>query len=166
MPNKVIRGKRKSMVGLANNLKTTQRQTANLFLKPELERIVAPFETNIPFVLRESSSGDSEKVLVGPDLGPTTLNAAGDTVRTADIFFWLDQGTDVRYVTMPDDFSNETSPGSLATRRAEYDRARIKVDRGNPHEGIEARNFLEQVGKQYERTYFRRMRTTLSNGLK
>ena len=166
MPNKVIRAKVPKFNILVDKLISTQRQTANLFHKPDLEKIVAPFETNIPIVLEEEITPNSARVHVGPSLAGTTTNAAGQHVKVADILFWLDQGTDVRYVTMPDDFSNETSPGSLATRRAEYDRARIKVDRGNPHDGIEARKFMEKIGQRYSRTYIRRMKTVFINGLK
>jgi len=74
------------------------------------------------------------------------------TVSTDDeIFYYLDQGTSVRYATMTDDFEPKTSVGSLKSSRGAGGLAYVSTK--NPHEGIAARNFFGTLADEREKPF-------------
>ena len=126
---------------------------------PALQRIVEPFDTDIPFTSITSNSGGDLRVLLQPLVGPTVERANGDAVLTAQIFFWLNDGTNERFAHMPGDFQNESFPNSLSTRSSSYDRSKIYL--GDSLPGLEPRNFLKLVKREMAPTYRRRMKLAL-----
>ncbi len=161
MPSKAIKPKRRrSLQGVSKALENTQTIVGRTMHMRSLQNIVAPFETDIPFEAVDVSFGDVKALRIRPERTATTINAAGDAVAAADVFFWLDKGTDIRFVTLPDDFERESSPNSTSTTSASYDRDEVVLDTNNPQDGIEPRNFMRLVGEERESIYFRRMRQT------
>lgn len=155
MPTKAILPKSVIKLGdLGPKLKTELTKIANVHYKKRLEEIVGPLESDIKIVVTIDKNISKAKVLIHGQIGDTaSINAAGDPVSSHDLFRWLDEGTDVRYAIMPDDFSAESSPSSTSTTHKDYDRDRIFIDTDNPRPGIEARKWLEQVSKELEGTF-------------
>lgn len=84
------------------------------------------------------------------------------TVWTDDnIFFWVDQGTSIRYATMSKDFVPKTSPGSLRSGvGAGY---LDHVDRNDPKPGIEARYFMKTLFDKYEKPFNNRVMKSMAS---
>lgn len=167
MPSKVIKAKLPNFRKIANDVVQNQEQTARLFHQRELENYVSAFETKIPIELTVTNTKDKATVLVGPNQEATTTNAVNDIIKVADILYWLDKGTNANYAVMPRSFANETVENSLDTRHADYDRRRIFISSHKEDtSGIAPRNFMRIIGELYERTYYRRIRTAFTKGLR
>lgn len=68
----------------------------------------------------------------------------GVTVSTdSDVYFWLDQGTSVRYATMTEDFKAKTRVRNLNSRGGTGGLA--YVSRRVPRDGIEARQWTDYI---------------------
>lgn len=165
MANKIKRPKPFNHTKIVSRLKREQETISKTSHKLELDRIVSPLDTNIQFLVESSESGGNYKTVIKPDPTITSIRADGSSIQTALIFMFLDQGTEVRYAKMPPDFSNETSPNSLSTSHADYDRSKIFIDTDNPQPGLDARNFMKQVNELYKLTYLRRMKQALKSEL-
>jgi hypothetical protein len=80
----------------------------------------------------------------------------GDTISITvwtddDIFFWLDQGTDVRYSTMTWDFIPKTTPGSLVSG---WGKGGVDyIDEDAPRQGIQARLFMDTLFNKYHKPF-------------
>lgn len=118
-------------------------------VKKELQEIVSPFNSsiNIVAIYRQDSDGYIVEVMGNPN-DVATINAANNSVSSHDLFKFLDGGTSVRYVGMPDDFRNETTPNSKDTTSQEYDRDEIYFRRNPITPGIEARNWLKLIKEE------------------
>jgi hypothetical protein len=162
---KAILGKVPKLKNIKDTLISGQVTIAQSAHAERLRSIVGSFETNIPIIVDNSLDGDTFTTHIGPDETATTTNAMGQTVRTADLLFWLDQGTSVRYAVMPDDFRNETFPGSLDTRGVAYNREGIYININDPKPGIAARNYMYLINENYKNLYLRRMKQFLKNAL-
>ena len=166
MPSKAIKPKKpRTLKRVAPALARTQGNVARSSHKRQLEGIVGPFDTHIPIEAADVSKDGNSAVRVRPERTATTTNAQGDDIATADLLFWLDKGTAVRFATMPEGFENESSPNSTSTSSASYDRDEITVDSKAPKDGIEERNFMLLVGEENQSVYFRRMRQTFRSSV-
>ena len=118
----------------------------------EFQKIVAPFETEIPFhVVRIDNNGDTAfHVEPIPGIMFTRDNSLPDPgeFETASLFYVLNDGLENRRALMPDDFDNETSPNSLQTSYKNYSRNRILVKKRFRFK-IEPRNWVELVEQKY-----------------
>lgn len=158
---------RKSSIQYGKIGEKLRRRHFNIVSTNYLSRItsiVSPFETDIPFTIKVDR-GKDYVTLLQPLIGPTVQRANGDDVFTAQIFFWLNDGTDVSFAQLPLDFENETSPNSLDTRSVNYDRDAIFVNVNKPLSGIEPRNFLKLLQEELAPTYRRRMDLALKGAL-
>lgn len=96
-------------------------------MKRDFERTTKTFdETKVVFRQKTSTAGRSVTVYTDNE-----------------IYGYLDEGTPIRYAVMSPDFSPKTRPGSLESRPGSG--RLIRIDLENPREGIEARNFSQQV---------------------
>lgn len=125
---------------------------ASVYYRNKLEEIVLPFDSRIRFVVVSSDNGRNYITNISPSQDAAGVNATGDTVTSLELFKWLDEGTDIRYVGMPEDFTRETTPNSLGTNHASYDRDDIFFLK-EPTDGIEARNFLRQIDNLLRNVY-------------
>ena len=75
---------------------------------------------------------------------------------SSDVMYWLDLGTTVRYATMSSDFRSKTFPrGGIKTRSG---RGRLAyVDRSQPRDGIEAREFTQDIVDRQAEEFFLEM---------
>lgn len=142
----------KKLEGIGSVLRREQANTANLFYKRQLEEVVKPFDSRITFETQNRYNNGDYVTNIGPSKEVAGTNAAGDSVTSLELFKWLDEGTSVRYVGMPDSFTNETRPNSTFTNHADYSRDDIYFV-SEPFPGIEARNFLKLVGEMYVNIY-------------
>lgn len=133
-------------------LKKEQERIARVYYQTKLEEIVGPFDARITFRTTSDESNGNYTTNISPTDQTATLNAAGDIVTSIDLFRWLDEGTKERWVSMPEDFRNETTPNSLGTQHADYEKDNIFF-LNEPETGIEARNFLEQIDNLYRNLY-------------
>lgn len=148
------------------NLKDVAERTVRTYHLRRFREVVAPFQSDIPFDMTIEEKGDKITIAVGVVEGATTgqTNAAGDDVLASDLWKWLDLGTSDRFVSLPDDFSNETSPGSLSTSSASYDRDNIKLDLNADNDGIEKREFTKQIAEENFNILRNRIRLAFNKG--
>lgn len=73
--------------------------------------------------------------------------------KQAQIWHWLDEGTDVRYAIMTPDFVAKTVPGSLDSRAGSG--GVIIVDTSNPQPGIQARGWSPEIAKKTQELLLR-----------
>ena len=153
--------KKRSRTHFADTAKRFEKRVEHIYRQnyhTQLERIVAPFESDIQFNYQRIKDGDD--IVYGSEAADNiaTINASGDAITSAELFTFLDEGTDSRYVILPSNFQNETTPDSLETFNATYDRDEIyitKVDQG----GIEARRFVETLIRLKEADTGRQIKT-------
>lgn len=154
----------KKLEGLAGIIRREQANIANLYHKRQLEEVVAPFDSRITFrTLSRYRNGDYV-TNIAPTDEIAGLNAADTPVTSKELFNWLDAGTSVTTVVMPDEFSNETIPNSIFTSHADYDRKEIYFS-GNVYPGMDARNFLKLVGDMFENVYRNNMNNAIRSYL-
>lgn len=147
---------------LGKELRVEQERIARVYYQAKLEEIVQPFDSRISFRTNSDETTEDFITNVSPTDDVAGLNAADDQVTSKELFNWLDAGTDIRYVGMPDEFSNETSPNSLNTSHADYNRNDIFFLK-EPTVGIDARQFLKQIDELYRNLYRTQMINTISN---
>jgi len=147
---------------LGKLLREEQEKIARVYHLQKLDEIVQPFDSRISFRVASDETSDDYITNISPTDEIAGLNAADDPVTSKELFNWLDAGTSIRYVGMPDEFSHETTPNSLATSHAEYDRNDIFF-LDEPTVGIEARHFLRQIDELYRSLYRTQMINTINN---
>lgn len=123
-------------------------QFAEKVYEKKLADIVAPFETDIPFQTILDDSKNNSIIRVEPIPGIYSSNRVSGEIETATLFKYLNDGTNTNYAVMPDDFSNETFPGTLNTVASRYNRKRIFLD-FNKGGGIQGRRWLEILEEMY-----------------
>jgi hypothetical protein len=136
---------------VAQNLRRLVEQTADLVMA-DYEDVVGNWNTDVRFSVLDESSG-----------GNLLLNvyARGDN---ADIFNYVDNGTERRYAVMHRDFIPRTSPGSLASggggRRSpayfDYDEINARA------RGIQAREFGRTIVEERRYAFINGVRAVLS----
>jgi hypothetical protein len=157
--SRVIRPKKKlNLQPVVDALIAEQERIASVYFKAEFDRIVAPFEHDIKFAIESKEENGKATVQIYPTDEIAGFNAAGNAISGADLYNWLDKGTDKRAVTMPPDFTEETNPGSLSTTHSSYDRDGVFFKGADP---IEAREFTKNVKELYTNTYRLNMKRVL-----
>jgi len=135
--------------GFVRMLTTKLKQVSageGLVMSNILRKLVSTWHHRVDFSYKVTQSGDGFEVLVWTE---------------DEIFFYVDQGTRVRYATMTDDFEPKTTPGSLSGGVGKGGLAYVDVN--NPKPGITARRFMETLEKQRDPRYNSRMRTAFDN---
>lgn len=148
----VIPKKIKKIQGLGTAIRLEQIKVAKQIYMARLQELVQPFDSRIEFQVQSRYAEGNYITNISPTDDIAGINAADKPVTSKELFTWLDEGTSVTTVVMPDEFSNETSPNSLDTSHADYDREEIYFS-GNIYPGMDARNFLKQIGDLYINTY-------------
>lgn len=143
---------KKKIEGLGTAIRLEQVKVAKQIYMARLQELVQPFDSRIEFRVQSRYNAGSYVTNISPTEDVAGTNAADKPVTSKELFTWLDEGTSVTTVVMPDEFSNETSPNSLDTNHADYDREEIYFS-GNIYPGMDARNFLKQIGDLYINTY-------------
>lgn len=118
----------------------------------ELQKIVAPFQTEIPLHVVKKADGDRLLFGIEPIEGITfeRNNSLPDpgTLDTYSLFFFLNDGISNKKAIMPPDFSNESHPHSLATESTDYARQGIIINKRFNYE-IEPRDWLTLVEAKF-----------------
>jgi len=130
-----------------NKAKAQMRTYAIANFQRPLQRIVDPFLSDIRIVTRVKSTGDKYTVTVKADDRIVTSNRLGGPILSSKIFEYLNSGTEQRAVGMPKDYQAGTTPGSLSSSGANYDRERLYF-LDEPIDGIEARNWTQTLVNQ------------------
>lgn len=150
---------------IVDSLTQQQQDFAENVIKQQMEEIVAPFEHEIDFIVTKENVGGTVRVIVNPSEDAAGLNRAGDVISGASLWKWLNEGTDTRWVGMPDGFSNETFVNSLSTSHADYERDDIYF-RDNAAPGITAREWTKLLKENNKDEYIRVMKTALAKAIK
>lgn len=96
----------------------------------------------------------------------STASGQSGTLTTAELFLYLDKGTDVNHADMPDDFNNETHPNSMSTSEKGYNRAGIYVNsKLFNYNGLAARNWSELVKELYNDEWNQEILDAISENL-
>lgn len=143
---------RKRLEGLSTVIRREQVEVAKQYHLKGLQEVVEPFDSRITFNVQSRYDNGNYVTNIGPSDSVAGQNAADKDVTSKELFRWLDEGTSVTTVVMPDDFENETQPNVLSTRHVDYDREEIFFS-GNIYPGMEARNFLAWTGEVYLNAY-------------
>jgi len=131
-------------------------------IKEELDKIVAPFNSNIDvIVVNKTDSRDYIVEIMGNPNDSATTNAANQSVTSHDLLKFLDGGTDIQYVGMPEGFENETRPNSKDTTSKSYDREGIYFLPDPITPGIAARNWFSMLIEDYKEKIPQRFDSTL-----
>lgn len=152
------------LIPLAKILEDTQEMIARNYYKTRLDMLVEPFDSRIEFEVDHAFDGDTYVTNISPSDNFAGLNAAEKPITSKELFIFLDEGTSVSYVIMPDDFDNETTPDSLSTRHVDYQRDEIMFS-SEPGRGIAPRNFLAQVDNILRNLYRLQMETSIKSYL-
>lgn len=154
MANKraILPRKQLKLAPLGKVLQQEQESFASVYFLQKLEEVVEPFDSRITFVIQSQLQGGDFTTNISPADTIAGLNAANFPVTSHELFQWLDEGTSVRKVGMPDDFDNETSPHSLFTSGVDYDREKIYF-LDDPKPGLVAREFLRLIHETYLNVY-------------
>lgn len=155
---------RKRLEGLSTAIRREQVEIAKQYHLKGLQDVVAPFDSRIEFNVQSRYDGGNYITNIGPSDNIAGQNAADKDVTSKELFMWLDEGTSVTTVVMPEDFTNETSPNSIDTSHADYDREEIFFS-GNIYPGMEARNFLRLTGELYVNAYRNNMNSVIQRYL-
>lgn len=152
---------KKKLEGLSTVIRREQVNVAKQYHLKGLQEIVEPFDSRITFNVQSRYDNGTYVTNISPSDSVAGQNAADNDVTSKELFMWLDEGTSVTTVVMPEDFANETQPWSIDTRHVDYDRDEIFFS-GNIYPGMDARHFLSQIGELYINVY----RNNMSNVIK
>lgn len=156
---------RKKLRRLGTIIKKELLRTANTTYKDRFHEIVAPFESNIKMVATVDKSSSTYVVNIHGSKGDTaTVNAAGDSVSSHDLFMWLDGGFE-RYTRMPDDFGNESFASSTDTVHRDYDREGIYFS-DEPPIDVPAREWTRLVAEELKGTLSKNVGNVVKSHLK
>ncbi len=100
----------------------------------EMEKTTETWENTDPEFIFEI---EGNKVKIGPT-----------DDKDGDIWRFLNDGTDVRYAVMSEDFEPKTSPGIIGSTAGVGGLTHFDFD--NPKPGIEARNWTELIGEKLQ----------------
>lgn len=133
---------------IIKNIKRELKQEADTQVR-KLKRLTDPWENVRPdFHYETDEDADGIKV----------------TVYTNNlIFYFLDQGTKVRFATMTPDFIPQTSPGSLHSSGKVGDLLFVSTKR--PHPGIESRRFMETLYEESRPIFIKNISEIIMEGL-
>jgi len=151
---------RKRLEGLSTVIRREQVEVAKQYHLKGLQEVVEPFDSRITFNVQSRYDNGNYVTNIGPSDSVAGQNAADNDVTSKELFMWLDEGTSVTTVVMPEDFANETQPNSLNTSHVDYERKDIYFS-GNIYPGMEARNFLALVGELYVNVYKNNMNNVI-----
>lgn len=113
---------------MGNNILDNVRTAMSVNIRQQLVDYVAPFSQSIPIEMYEEEKGDSISFEVTPRDGATYINVKGTPVSAQTLLMWISQGTDDMYVVLPNDFQNQTTPGSINTSPANYNRNLLYIN--------------------------------------
>lgn len=153
MPVKIKTPKFKSLNPLIDILKNKQRKLIETNQLAELKQLLSEFANDIPVTIKEEFTDDKYIIAIGVDNENSTEipNAAGGTTNSVDLFNYLNEGTEIRYAVMPQDYNRESFPNSLRTQR--QNNAKHKIFLSNDNQGgIEGRHWLELLDEKYKAT--------------
>lgn len=120
-------------------------------LIPELQAMLANLETEIPVGYQKIEDGKNITFRVGPIEGPTFIRKTdGEEILTADLFKWLNEGTDVKHVLILGEYENKTFPNSLDTKTADNSEVKILASKNFTYPGLEARNWIPLLRNKYQ----------------
>lgn len=122
---------------------------AETVYEKKLDDIVSPFETDIPFQTVIDKANGKKTIRVEPMPGIYSSNRVRGEIETSTLFRYLNDGTSINYAVMPDDFANESFPGTLNTVAQRYNRKRIYLD-FDKNRGMEGRRWLEVLQNMTE----------------
>lgn len=116
------------------------------------------FEKDLKKALRDVAKSARSRLLTPtsswsnkPEFTIQELEQGGDLIERivtdSDEYFFLDEGTSVRYATMTRDFVAKTKPRSFASGGGQGSLA--YVNRGMPRPGIQARKWTEMTELEY-----------------
>lgn len=111
------------------------QETAGSAGEVMIDRTTATWDTNLKAKAETKGRGGDYV---------TTLKLSPE--KAAEIWHYLDEGTDVRYALMTPDFSPKTRPGALDAVAGTG--GVIIVDLDHPRPGIEARGWSKLIAKQ------------------
>ena len=153
---------RKMKAKLAAKIGKAAEDWVKDFHKFPLEDVVGPFEHDFRVVTKRKLSGD-KVTFITDIMNDPVETPLGTETDLNEIFYYLNNGTSERFAQMPSTFTPESSPGSLATRSAGYDRNQIGFSEESL-DGIQARNFIEQIANlQSAKTAFKTRVANLQN---
>jgi hypothetical protein len=127
--------------------KTTKREAT--YLTRRFNKVTATWNHKPKFVISRFVTGDDVYVQV---------------VTDDKIYYFVDQGTSVRYAKMTDDFEPKTSPGWIGSRtgRGGLD----YIDPRHPRPGIVARNWTEAIYSDRQDKFNRNVYRAVERALK
>lgn len=118
----------------------------------EFQKILSPFDTDIPMHVVRKDNGNDIIFLVEPVPGifAARVNSLPDPgeIETARLFYILNDGSNNRHAQMPSGYQRESSPHSLNTSSQANDREAILVSK-KYHYSIEPRDWLNLVEQKY-----------------
>ncbi|RTK99385.1 MAG: hypothetical protein EKK57_09675, partial [Proteobacteria bacterium] len=106
---------KKKLEGLSTVIRREQVNVAKQYHLKGLQEIVEPFDSRITFNVQSRYDNGTYVTNISPSDSVAGQNAADNDVTSKELFMWLDEGTSVTTVVMPEDFANETQPWSIDT---------------------------------------------------
>jgi hypothetical protein len=72
-----------------------------------------------------------------------------------EIYYFIDQGTSVRYATMTKDYFSKSTPGVIGSNRGAGEL--LYIDKNVPRPGIESRRFTEEIHKRRRPFFYKKI---------
>lgn len=137
-------------------------------IKKRLEEVTDPFQTDFEFIIEETErDGDLFFEILPADVDIPRQRKDGGFVNARILFSVLNDGsTNQVFVSYPDDFELESSPNSLSTSSAGYDRGQIYVDKNRSGTNTDARNWTILISKEFDSTKKAKITSILKGAIK
>lgn len=146
---------------MGNRILDHARTAMSVNVRQQLVDYVAPFSQSIPIEMYEEERSESISFEVTPRDGATYINVAGTPVSAQTLLMWLSQGTDDMYVVLPADFRQQTSPRSMTTSPANYNRNLLYINT-EQNSSIYPRNIEETFWAFYSSYIERRINAAIN----
>jgi hypothetical protein len=120
-------------IGLFPGLMAMAIESEVKSVQSDLEQTTENWDHQVDFTIESEVSGDKVEYTIGTD---------------DKIWWWLNDGTSVRYANLSSDYVRHTNPNTLVSGpgagRMTY------VSRKTPHDGIQARNWTEIISDRHQ----------------
>ena len=119
------------------------------FYYDAIDDIVGNFEQSYPIVTVKTKRNNLIKYHTDVD-DIWTYTPLGTPVTMRELFYYVNNGTSTRVVSMPIGFANESFPGTTYTTYQQYNRSEIYYDANNNNPGIEERDWITQIASRQQ----------------
>lgn len=122
-------------------LNKTVKTYADVTLRKEFDATQSTFKGKFPIIIKDESGRN---------------RIAWSCIVNGKIYFFISEGTSVRYATMSPDWRSKTRPSPGGLKAGAGRGRKLFVNRSRPRPGIKARKFDERIARKLGKATFQR----------